>query len=229
MALTLAQQVTNVQAQLLDDGTDFSTAHITAALRQALHYYNQRSPINGAEIVSVISGQLQYELTAGAYPTLVLDIIDVLKNDDSGESDDPLEYDKIFEDNRNWIRLRDSESSGNLLIRFTQPHTINGLDSEIETTLNTDQDEIITNGTCAYALEIRLLSRIESINLKQAARIEQSYINAINRFFVYFNLGILRYSTRSIPVAETRTTSWLDKTGVISANTSSIAGTLRDL
>ena len=227
MSDSLTTLITRVQAQLLDDGTLFSTATVTAAVRQALRDFNQRAPINGGEIVEVTSGLLAYELTGGAFPAVVLDILDVLKNDDQAEDDEPLEYDKIFEDNRIWIRLREAEQSGNLLIRFTQGHTVNGLDSEVESTFNSDQDQILVDGACGYAINIRLMKPIEAINLNQANVIIASYERASARYFEAFRMGIARYANRPEPRSETRKTSWLQND--IRLTSSSQARSLKDL
>jgi hypothetical protein len=227
MSDSLTTLITRVQAQLLDDGTLFTTATVTAAVRQALRDFNQRAPINMGEIVEVTSGLLAYELTGGSFPTIVLDVLDVLKNDDLGEDDEPLEYDKIFEDNRVWIRLRDAEQSGNLLIRYTQGHTVNGLDSEVESTMNADQDQILVDGACGYAINIRLLKPIEAINLNQANVIIASYERAAKRYRDAFNFGISRYENRPEPRSETRKTSWLNND--IALTSSSQARSLKDL
>lgn len=208
MSDSLATLISRVQAQLLDDGTLFSTATVTAAVRQALRDFNQRAPVNGGELVTVVSGQLTYELTGGAFPDLVLDVLDVLKNDDDGEDDEPLEYDKIFEDNRVYIRLRESETDGNLLIRFTQGHTIDDLDSQTETTLNGDQEQVIVDGACGYACRIRATGIIEDNNLSEKAA--DNYERAAARYFEAFKYGISRYENRPAPVSEKRKTSWLD-------------------
>jgi len=226
MSDSLTTLITRVQAQLLDDGTLFSTATVTAAVRQALRDFNQRAPVNGAEIVEVSSGLLAYELTGGAFPTLVLDVLDVLKNDDSGEDDEPLEYDKIFEDNRIWVRLRTAESDGNLLIRFTQGHTVNGLDSEVESTMNADQDQILVDGSCGYACRTRALGRVEALNLFTKTA-PPDYEKAATRFFEAFRFGLARYERRPEPRSELRKTSWLDND--IRLTSSRQTGSLKDL
>jgi hypothetical protein len=224
---TLAELITTAQDQLLDDGTLFSTATCTSATRQALRDFNAYAPQNGGEIVEVVSGQKTYELAGGAFPSLVLDILDVLKNDDNGEDDEPLEYDNIFEDNRLYVRLRTAESSGNLLIRYTWPHTVLNLDSATETTFNSDQEQILVDGICAYACITRSIKPVEQINLNQAGQIFNSYERAALRFLSAFRFGLSRYSARAKPVGEKRKTSWLDSD--IAFTSSSQAGALKDL
>jgi len=50
MSETLTSLVTRIQAQLLDDGTLFTTATITAGIRQALAEFNRRAPIKWSGI-----------------------------------------------------------------------------------------------------------------------------------------------------------------------------------
>jgi len=207
MTLTLSETITRVQAQLLDDGTRFSTATCTSAIRQALRDFNQIAPVNAAELVEIDSTIKQYELTGGDFPAFILDIHDVLLNDDNGDDDEPLDYDKIFEDNRTWIRLRELESSGNLLVRYSTPHTIENLDDETETTLNLDQVQVLVDGACAYCCSTRSVGIIEDNNIDDRAI--ENLENASIRFLQSFRFGIVRFETRPQPVSERRTTSWL--------------------
>lgn len=227
MSLTLAELITRSQSQLLDDGTLFTTAMLTAAAREALRDFNLRAPIHAGNIVEVTASQKTYELsTSDGFPSLVLDIDDVLKNDDNAEDDDPLDFDAIFEDNRVYIRLRTAESSGNLLIRYTQAHTVQDLDSETESTMNADQDQILVDGICGYACMYRATGRVESLNLFNS-RTLPDYSQASARFFQAFGFGLSRYTMRQAPRAERRTSSWLDDD--IRYTSSSQAGSLRDL
>jgi len=206
----LATIISRTQAQLLDDGTLFTTATVTSAVRQALRDFNQRAPMNGAEIVAVVAAQKSYKLTGGTFPTLILDILDVLKNDDTNEDDEPLDFDKNFENNDLYIRLRTAESSGNLLIRYTYSHTVNGLDDETESTMNTEQDQILVDGACAYACRTRATGIIENNNLTQES--VDGYERAAKRFMLTFNYGLERFASRPMPASEKRTTSWLADT-----------------
>jgi len=208
MTETLTTLIARIQVQLLDDGTLFSTATVSAAVRQALAAFNRSAPINGAELIAVDSTMLQYELTGGSFPDLVLDVHDVLLNDDDGDEDEPLEYDPIFEDNRIWIRLRDYEQSGNLLIRFAQPHTINGLDSETESTMTTDQEQVLVDGACGYSIAMRLQKPIEQINLNDPSSIVASYEKAAIRYMTLFAVGLGRYTRRVAPVSERNDVQW---------------------
>ena len=227
MTVSLSTLISRVQSQLLDDGTLFSTETVTASIRQALRDFNQHAPVNGAELVGVVAGQQIYELAGGSFPAQVLDVIDVLKNDGFTDNEEPLGFDKVFEDNRIFVRLREVEWSGNLLIRYTWPHTINGLDGETETTLNSDQDQIIVNGACSYACLSRASGVIESNNLTQ--QIVRDWLSAADRYKSIFDFGVSRYESRPSPTSEPRSTTWLDQDADISLTSSSRAGGLKDL
>ena len=94
MTKTLTQLVSNVQALLLDDGTRFTTATITAAVRSALKEFNQRAPVYAGTLVDVVSGQKEYVLNAADFDDLI-DVFAVLKQgtDAHLENNIELEHD----------------------------------------------------------------------------------------------------------------------------------------
>lgn len=205
MAKTLTELIANLQAQLIDDGTRFTTATCTAALRACLKDVNLRAPINAATRIDAVSNQKEYELTDE--DSRSLSILDILKWDDQyAENHTPLSYDAYYEDDRLFFRLRDSLSSGEILARYTLPHTISGLDSETDSTPSAILDQIIVDGACAYALEYRSAARVETINLQQ--KVSETY-KAINSFRTAFELGLTAYlRDRRSPVSQPRTDSW---------------------
>ncbi len=76
MTDTLTTLISKIQATLGDDGTIFTTAHATAALRLALDDWNERAPIFAAATVDVVAEQKEYEVTT--QDAEAVDIIDVL-------------------------------------------------------------------------------------------------------------------------------------------------------
>ena len=74
--------------------------------------------------------------------------------------------------------------------------------------MNADQDQILVDGACGHAIEIRLLKPIEAINLNQAKVIITSYERAAKRYFTLFFAGINRYAERTPPVSEKRSATW---------------------
>jgi len=95
-----------------------------------------------------------------------------------------------------------------LLVRFTQPHTLSGLDSETASTMNTDQDQILVDGAAAFSINIRLMKPIESINLNKPQIIIDSYEKAAIRYMDVFHIGLSRYSRRPLPQSEENTQQW---------------------
>lgn len=207
MAQTLTQLIAQVQAKFLDDGTRFSTATCTAALRATLKNVNERAPINAATRIDVIADQKEYELSDE--DSRAMSVLDILEWDDDDEDHTPLPYDAYSEDERVFFRLRRALNSGEILARYTIPHTISGLDSETESTPSARLDQIIVDGACAEALAYRAASRIETINLQQD--VSDNYREAMSHFQRAYELGIQAYiRDRRAPVSEPKTTAWND-------------------
>jgi len=208
MTDTLTQLIAKVQAQLIDDGTRFSTATCTAALRACLMDVNERAPIYAGTRIDVIADQKEYELSDE--DSRAMSILDVLEWDEDGEDHTPLLYDAYSEDERLFFRLRAALSSGELLARYTIPHTINGLDSETESTPSVRLDQILVDGACAEAIAFRAASRIETINLQQA--VSDNYREAMGHFRMAYEMGLSAYiRDRRAPVSEPNPAAWNDE------------------
>lgn len=210
MSKTLTQLTSNVQALLLDDGTRFSTATITAAVREALKEFNQRAPVYAGTLVDVVSGQKEYALNATDFDDLI-DVISVLKQgtDEHLENNIELEFDSYFEDAAPFIRLREAQTSGYLIVRFSIPYTVNGLDSEIESTLPAFYDNTLIDGACYWACVIRSAGRIEPINLNKGVSENLSEVKEFYR--KAFDQGLLQAARRKPPVSEPSTIAWNDE------------------
>jgi hypothetical protein len=207
MSDSLTTLTARIRAQLLDDGTLFSTATCTAAVRAALQQFNQAAPVHAAQLITVITDQLEYELTSADFPDL-LDILDVLEYDATDEADRSVNFVKYFEDNRHWIRLKTPASTSQILVRYTQPHTVNGLDSKTESTMTADQDQVLVDGSCAAAIYIRAASRTETINL--APEVVKMYQLSADHYAAAFATGLLRYTGRPKAASELDTRAWND-------------------
>lgn len=208
MSATLTTLISRVQAQLIDDGTRFTTATCTAALRACLKNVNERAPVNAGTRIDVIAEQLEYELTDE--DSRAMSIIDVLEYDADGENHTPIPYDDYAEDERLFFRLRTALASGEILARYTIPHTISGLDSETESTPSARLDQIIVDGACVEALTYRAASRIETINLQQ--NVSDNYREIITHFRNAYELGLSAYiRDRRAPVSEPNTAAWNDE------------------
>lgn len=207
MTASLTTLISRVQAQLIDDGTRFSTATCTAALRATLKNVNERAPIFAGTRIDVIPDQKEYELSDE--DSRAMSIIEILEWDSDGEDHTPLPFDGYSEDERLFFRLRLALDDGEILARYTIPHTINGLDSETESTPSARLDQIIVDGACAEALAYRAASRVETINLQQ--QVSDNYREAMQHFRQAYELGLTAYiRDRRSPTSETSTAAWND-------------------
>lgn len=154
MSDTLTQLVAKLQALLLGFSTTFSTATCTAAIRQALKTLNLAVPYHAADTVDAVTDQNEYELAEST----TLDIVDVLLQDTDTYNDYnvSLDFDSFFEDDRPWYRLRTTQQTGDtLIVRFTMPYTINGLDSKTVSTVPTLYDLILVDGATLQVCLVR--------------------------------------------------------------------------
>ena len=207
MTGTLTELIAKVQAQLIDDGTRFSTATCTAALRACLKNVNERAAINAGTRIDVVARQKEYELSDE--DDRAMSILDILEWDDD-EEHTPIPYDAYSEDERLFFRLRFALSSGEILARYTIPHTISGLDSATESTPSARLDQIIVDGACAEAIAYRAASRIETINLQQS--VSDNYREAMGHFRMAYEMGLSAYiRDRRAPVSEPRADAWNDE------------------
>jgi len=164
MSDSLTTLIGKVQTLLLDDGTRFTTATVTAAVRQALKEFNLRAPMHAGTLESVVADQKEYVLSGTDYNSLI-EILDVLLWDDDGDDYQPLVYDDYFEDAVPVIRLREARTDAAefLVVRYTLPYTVSGLDSATESTLPAFFDPILLDGACYYACLIRAAGRVETV------------------------------------------------------------------
>ena len=119
--------------------------------------------MRAAETQVVVASQYEYELT----DITTIQVLDVLLEgtDTLHENHTPLIFTPYFEDGRAWIRLQTPLGSGELIIRYTVPHTVSGLDSATESTLQAIWDAVLLDGACYYSCLMRAASRIEQVNL----------------------------------------------------------------
>ncbi len=208
MTDTLTQLITRVEAALIDDGTRFTTATCTAAIREALKQFNLFVPVFAGDLITVVANQQEYELTA--VDNRALQVLDVLKQATTGEDDESLLYDAYTEDERIFFRLRTAESSGTLIVRYSLPQTISGLDSQTESTLLAYYDQVLINGAAAEALAIRARSRVETINLQQS--VSDNYIDQIKSLRTQFQDDLQKIAAQRRPATGKKVTrSWDDK------------------
>lgn len=209
MSDSLTTLISRVQAGLGDDGTIFTTALCTAAIREALRQFNIAAPVHAAELVTGVNDQYEYEVTD--IDSRALRVLDVLRQgENADELDISLTYDDYNEDERIWFRLRQSVTTSDMLIvRYAINQTINGLDSATESTIPAEQDQIIVDGARAEAIMIRAVSRVETINLSKDQT--DNYREIAGHFKAAFNAGLKTIAQeKKAPVGEPDTRAWND-------------------
>jgi hypothetical protein len=208
MSLTLTALIIRLQTQLLDNGTLFSTPTCTVAFREALRKFNVSAPVHSATILDVTPGQKEYALNDPTIGTL-LDILGVWQQDELHEEDKSLVHDLYFEDNAPFIRLREALANGHLIIRYTSPHTVSGLDGATDGVFTADQEGVLVDGACVEAISVRLTSLVEGYNL--SPDVTGEYQRASVVFLQAFQAGLLRYSARRPAVGAPDTNCWNDE------------------
>lgn len=209
MSDSLTQIIAKVQAILGDDGTIFTTALCTAAVRQSLTEYNIALPQHLATLITGVTDQYEYELTD--YAANARDILDILQQgENANELDISITYDSYIEDERVFFRLRSPVTASDTLVaRYTAPHTINGLDSETESTIPAAHDQIIVDGAAWQAVMTRATARIETVNLSKDQ--SDNYREVASHFQTAFRLGLADAQRRKrAPVGEPDTRAWND-------------------
>lgn len=207
MSDTLAQLVVKLQALLLGDATTFTTATCTAAIRQALKDLNLAVPAHAADLVDAVSEQYEYELA----DSTALAIVDVLRQglDTYADYNIPLDFDAYFEDDRPFFRLHTPQADGSILIvRYTLPYTINGLDSATDSTLPPLYDVVLLDGAAWQACLVRAAGRIETINMNE--EVSKNFAIMADHFKLAFELGLARLGMRKFPVSQPDRRSWED-------------------
>jgi len=210
MSDNLTTLISKVQAILGDDGTIFTATTCTAAIRQALSEWNMRVPTFAAVTITGVDDQYEYELTDEDADAL--DITDVLRQgDNNNELDVSLTFDDYVEDERVFFRLRRPvTSSDTLIVRYTIEQTIDGLDSAVESTLPARHNQAMIDGGAYFAIYVRAISRVESINLSQDQ--SDNYRELAGYFGSAFALRMAQAAkTRKAPVGEPDMRAWDDQ------------------
>jgi len=205
---TLIGKVQNILGDAI--GTYFTTAICTAAIRQALSEWNLRAPIHAAVTITGVNNQYEYELSDEDADSC--EILDVLRQGtNNNELDISLDFDQYDEDERLFFRLRQPvTTSDTLIVRYTLYHTINGLDSQVESTMKSKDDQAIVDGGAFFSIMIRATARIETINLSQDQ--SDNYREIAGGFATAFTQRLAAAAkTRRAPVGEPDTRAWNDQ------------------
>jgi hypothetical protein len=207
MADTLTQLIVKLQALLLGDSTTFTTATCTAAIRQAFKQLNMSVPGHAAEIVSANTFQYEYELA----DQTAMQIVDVLLEGTATYLDYnvSLPFDAYFEDDRPFFRLLMSQTTGqSLIVRFTKPYTIYGLDGETTSTMPALYDTVLLDGAAWIACLVRAAGRIETINMNQD--VTKNFAAMADHFRQAFELGLANLARRKAPTSLPVSHGWDD-------------------
>jgi len=208
MTDTLTQLVTKLQDLLLGDSSTFSTATCTAAIRQAFKQLNFSVPCHAAETQEAVTDQYEYELS----DQTALQVVDILLEGTDAYQDYnvSLSFDSYFEDDRPFFRLRIPQSSGRtLIIRYTKPYTISGLDSATDSTLPALYETVLLDGAAWITCLVRAAGRIETINMNQD--VSASFERMAEHFRQAFELGLANLAKRQFPRSEPVSHGWEDE------------------
>lgn len=159
--------------------------------------------------MNVVSGKKVYALSGTEYANLI-NVLAVLRQgtDANLENNVDIPFDAYFENNAPVIRLRTPESSGFIVVRFSTPHTLSGLDSATVSTLPAFYDDVLIDGTAYWACVIRSIGRVETINLNQGVT---ENLSETKEFFKQaFMFGLSQAMKRKSPVSDPNTAAWND-------------------
>lgn len=208
MTKTLTQLIAVVQANLQDDGTRFTTATCTAAIRSALKEFNQRAPQNQSTLMDAYNNQKVYELSDVDERAIAISGVYLWNTNNDNHT--PLPYHDYIEDSRIFFRLENPQAEGQLiLINYQIPFTVDGLDSETESTLPVFWNNILEDGATFYACQIRSAARVETINLQQ--KVSENYLDTKRIYRAAFDAGLALAEKSKPPVAEPNTSAWNDQ------------------
>ena len=208
MSDDLSTLITKVQNTLGDASATYFTSEIcTAGIREALSEFNLAAPRAMKTTVAVVADQKEYSVTA--LDAGALAVSDVLEQDASGEDDEPLEHDAYVEAGVLTFRLRTALKSGTLVVRYTKPHTIDGLDSESTSTLAAVWDQAIVMGGAYHALLVRAAARVEANNFDRSA--SDNYREVAAPFREAFEAFLAKAASENPPVSERPARAWNDE------------------
>jgi hypothetical protein len=162
--LALAAYETRILA-LLDDAAQarYTTAQVDAALRWALNVYSMNRPLHATYSLDT-NGDQTIEIPDDFVAEHIMEVdlynadIDLVR---------ALGFYAYQKDESWWIMTTgETIPAGEVLtITYAGNHTIDNLDSAAGTTIPNEHEEYLAIGAAGYALNQRVTSRLESINL----------------------------------------------------------------
>jgi len=151
---TLNELVTLVAAELRDPGhAVWSVDEITMHVRSALHDWSQAAPRRLAAVLASEAGRLEYDLAALAGLMEVTDVWYPYAAADPPETPARPAWSQPCD---GVLRLEGvdaplGDGSDDLRVFYTAPHTIEGLDGAVETTLDAQGERLMVVAASAHA------------------------------------------------------------------------------
>lgn len=206
---TLSQLISQVQSLLGDNESIFPASTCTAAIRQALAEFNRQAPQSLVTTLSAVTNQHTYNLTAvDPHAKKILDVLQA-ESDTAFDLATPLTYTDYIENEHILFRLQDPlPSTETILVRYTANHTIQDLDGATASTLPAHFDQVIVDGSAYWAIHIRLIARIEQVNM--STDLTEKYAAAMQAFKTAFDLGLSEATRRNSPFGEPDPRAWND-------------------
>jgi hypothetical protein len=211
MSDSLATLTDKLQALLVDDGTVFSDDACEAGIRQALKDLNFYMPVQAATTLDTVDAQNLYELTEADAGAHVLNLYDVLLEDPAGgDLHKSLDFHSHQEDERWYFYLHLPQPAGRtLIVRFTQPHTIEDLDGASDGTLQPEQETVLLDHAAEIACRQAIAANASSYWLD--ANVGKTYALAADKFQNAWQLGLAALRSMRRPATSQRDTrTWED-------------------
>ncbi len=208
MTETLAQLTTKVQGTIGDDGTLISTTRIGYAVRQALLELTKLVPNVQTCQISTLADQLDYEVSD--QDSTAIDVIDVALQVDN-DQDTPLLFVSYVEDERVFfhIHTNDRQPTGKtLLVHYTKPHYINGLESMNETTYGNELNAAMVMGAAAFACYSLAASAVEKNNVETS--VSENWRKLGDKYHTEFLAMLQPYRRRGMPASVPTSATWND-------------------
>ena len=167
---TLAQLIDRVQAALADDGTVFTDADCTEALRTALHEYSQASPQHRETVITAPAAGREIALDSLAGLLAVTAVWWPYDSAGAAEAWPPNRVTRIsiyWDDARPVLLLGSDDgaqpqAADELRIWYTIPHAIQDLDDGAATTVPAPDESLLVLGATGFALLSRSAALAES-------------------------------------------------------------------
>ena len=191
---------------LLVDSTNaiFANNDVDQALRWALAEYSLRRPLVRTYDFTVDAATRVHELPADF---ITRQIVKVQLHDDDLDEIVDLAFQSSYTD-EGWIVYTDTEISAAevLIIHYSDPHTIDDLDSAAGTTVPDADETLLQTGAAGRCAQMHALAQVESINMND--NVVEMYRKLALDYLASFNAGIMADLGTSVAPLAFPDTSW---------------------